>query len=145
MTQAKEDQKPKCEIIKDEIVKEIISFGDDRPNLAILAFVDMKPEHLAEMEKEAAKVGVDTHLYQCPDGADIEDVEAIIKCLNDDDMIDAILIEEPLPRELDMEELVSQVSADKDINFDLGSPDEEMRQALIFQNTLDRYKERKGR
>jgi methylenetetrahydrofolate dehydrogenase (NADP+)/methenyltetrahydrofolate cyclohydrolase len=144
MPQAKEEKKTKCEMIKDEIVKEIISFGDDRPNLAILAFAELKPDYLVDLEKEAKRVGVDTHLYQCPIGVDDEEVEAMIMCLNDDEMIDAILIEEPLPREMDMEELVSQIKADKDINYDLGAPDEDMRQALIFQNTLDRFKERRG-
>jgi len=117
--------------IKDEIVKEVIkenegegdlskdkAKADKRPNLAIVLiggredsklYVDLK-------EKEAKKVGVDTHLYKLPEDAEEEKIKEVIKHLNEDPLIDGILLQLPLPNHLNTDEIVATINPAKDVD-----------------------------
>lgn len=120
-----------AEKIKDEIVKEIIELdktsspgnkklglAENRPNLAIILvgeredsklYVDMK-------EKEAKKVGIDTHLYKCPSDIPEQEIFRIIDCLNKDDLIDAILVQLPLPKGFDTDSIIAAIDPAKDVD-----------------------------
>jgi methylenetetrahydrofolate dehydrogenase (NADP+) / methenyltetrahydrofolate cyclohydrolase len=94
------DGKSIADKVKDEIVVETIKLaqaGSVRPNLAIILvgeredsklYVDLK-------QKEAFKVGIDTHLYKFSENALEEEILETIKFLNTDQEIDAILIQLP--------------------------------------------------
>jgi len=119
------DGKNLAEKIKDEIVKEIVKLNGGRPenclirpNLAIVLIGEREDSriYVARKEAEAKKVGIDTHLYKC--GAEISEGELleIIKCLNEDDSIDAILVQLPLPAKIDTDTIIMSVDSIKDVD-----------------------------
>jgi methylenetetrahydrofolate dehydrogenase (NADP+)/methenyltetrahydrofolate cyclohydrolase len=110
--------------IKDEIVKDVEKYcqatkiNGQRPNLAIILigkredsclYVDLK-------EKEAKKVGIDTHLYRCPENITEGEVLDMIEHLNKDSLIDAILVQLPLPKGFDTDGIIRAIDPIKDVD-----------------------------
>ena len=107
-----------AEAIKDKIVKQIVELNGDRPNLAIVLigsrtdsklYVDLK-------EKEAKKVGIDTHIYRCEKSTEEEEIINTIECLNKDTSIDAILVQLPLPRGYNTDKIIKTIDPTKDVD-----------------------------
>lgn len=143
------------EIIKDEVVKEIVSLNDGRamdvqirPNLALLMIGDdeKSAEFIDGIEKEAIRVGIDTHTYVCPKDSDAEEIEAMIFCLNEDELIDGVFMSLPLPNGFDEEMIRSLIDPDKDLTYLLeGSKDKiSLQEAKLFRAVLDNFKMRRG-
>jgi len=112
------DGKKLAEKIKDEIVEEIIKLKGARPNLAII-LVGERPDselYVSIKEREAKKVGIDTHLYRCPENISELEILEMIKCLNDDKTIDAILVQLPLPAAIDTDTIIMALDPEKDVD-----------------------------
>ena len=118
------DGKKIADRIKDEIVAEILKannnniHADDRPHLAIV-LVGSRPDselYVSLKEREAKKVGVDTTLYRLPENASEAELEEVIKFLNGDENIDAILLQLPLPKTMDTDRIVSLMDPLKDVD-----------------------------
>lgn len=104
--------------IKDQIAQTVFALNGQHPNLAII-LVGERPDseiYVHHKQTEAKKVGIDTHLYECP--ADISQAEllATINFLNQDPLIDGILLQLPLPAHLDTDKLVNAIATDKDVD-----------------------------
>lgn len=113
------DGKKIAERVKDKVTKEIFALNGPRPNLAIVLvgeradsvmYVDMK-------EKEAKKVGVDTHLYKCEEDVSEKELLEMIECLNKDEIVDAILVQLPLPDGIDTDKIIQAIDPRKDVDF----------------------------
>ena len=89
-----------------------------RPNLAIILIGNREDSDLyvGLKEKEAKKVGIDTHLYKYADGISEKEILDSINYLNNDDCIDAILIQLPLPKRLDTDKIINSIKKEKDID-----------------------------
>lgn len=125
------DGRALAEKIKDGIVKEIAALDklpapdkkkpgliSQRPNLAIILVGD-RPDsalYVNLKEREAKKVGIDTHVYRC--AADIPEREIFdtIDFLNRDDLIDAILVQLPLPAGFDTDGIIRAIDPRKDVD-----------------------------
>jgi len=117
-----------AEKIKDQIVKEIKELNnlpkdktncpDVRPNLAIILIGEREDSKLYVnlKEKEAKKIGIDTHLYKCQAGTSQQEILDLINYLNKDELIDAILVQLPLPAGLDTDTIVKAISPNKDVD-----------------------------
>jgi methylenetetrahydrofolate dehydrogenase (NADP+) / methenyltetrahydrofolate cyclohydrolase len=112
------DGKLLAEKIKDQVAKEIYELKGPRPNLAIILvgeredsvlYVDLK-------EKEAKKVGIDTHIYRCPADISEQEIYATIDFLNKDETIDAILVQLPLPKGYDTDGIILAIDPKKDVD-----------------------------
>lgn len=112
------DGKALSEKIKDEIVNEVKKMGDERPNLAIVLVGEREDSkiYVELKEKQAKLVGVDTHTYNCDEEIAEEDLLGIIEYLNRDDLIDAILLQLPLPEHLDENKIVAAIDPNKDVD-----------------------------
>ncbi|MEA3398244.1 MAG: bifunctional 5,10-methylenetetrahydrofolate dehydrogenase/5,10-methenyltetrahydrofolate cyclohydrolase [Patescibacteria group bacterium] len=113
------DGRKLAEKIKDNIVKEIIKLGDNkRPNLAIILIGERKDSKLYVdlKEKEAKKVGIDTHVYRCLSDTPEPEIFEMIDCLNKDDLIDAILVQLPLPIGFDTDGIILAIDPAKDVD-----------------------------
>ncbi len=117
--------------IKDEIVKDILEFNKqnrdleqtkadapDRPDLAIILinnredsciYVDLK-------QREAQKVGIDTHLYKHAPNITTKEVVDVIKYLNNDPKIDGIFVQLPLLKHLDTDQIIDSIDSQKDVD-----------------------------
>lgn len=107
-----------AEKIKDDIVAEILKLEGKRPNLAIILIGDREDSRLyvALKEKEAKKVGIDTHIYRCPAAVSQAEIIAMIECLNNDELIDAILVQLPLPADFDTDKIIKAIDPTKDVD-----------------------------
>lgn len=114
-----------AEKIKDEVVKEIAGektgdklLSSPRPNLAIILVGgrDDSELYVGLKEKEAKKVGIDTHLYKCDENIAEQELLDIIKYLNNDNLVDAILLQLPLPKNLDTDKIIAAIDPEKDVD-----------------------------
>ena len=93
------DGKKIAERVKDEIAQEIYYFKGLRPNLAII-LVGERPDskmYVSLKEREAKKVGVDTHIYRLDADINEDELLKVISFLNNDELVDGILVQLPLP------------------------------------------------
>lgn len=125
------DGKALAEKIKGGIVKEIAAMDKEnapgpkkpglvcgRPNLAIILVGDRADSELyvTLKEKEAKKVGIDTHVYRCANNIPEREIFDIIDYLNNDDLIDAILVQLPLPDGYNTDGLILAIDPAKDVD-----------------------------
>lgn len=107
-----------AEEIKDTITETIYQLGGPRPNLAII-LVGQRPDsqiYVRLKQEEAKKVGIDTHLYDCPKNISQAELLETIQFLNNDPLIDGILLQLPLPQQLDTDILVNAIDPNKDVD-----------------------------
>jgi methylenetetrahydrofolate dehydrogenase (NADP+)/methenyltetrahydrofolate cyclohydrolase len=118
------DGKKIADKIKDEIVADILfhnasdAFCSQRPSLAIL-LVGNRPDsslYVSLKEREAKKVGVDTNLYCFSVSCSEKELEETISFLNNDNSIDGILLQLPLPDGFNTDRIVSLISPEKDVD-----------------------------
>ncbi len=107
-----------AEKIKDEIVEEIVKLNGPRPNLAIILVGEREDSKLYVQlkEKEAKKVGIDTHAYRCAAATKEEEIITAIEHLNNDQLIDAILVQLPLPAGLNTDKIIKAIKPAKDVD-----------------------------
>lgn len=120
------DGKKIAERLKDEIAQEIYHFQGLKPNLAIILVGD-RPDskmYVSLKEREAVKVGIDTHIYRLDADISEEELLKTISFLNNDEMIDGILIQLPLPEKFNTEKIIESLDPEKDVDgFHSAHPD----------------------
>lgn len=99
------------------IRKEIIE-QDLHPNLAIILVGNDPASHLyVSLKKKACeKVGATLHTYLLPESTTQQELEETITFLNNDQTIDAILLQLPLPAHLNEESAINTLSPQKDVD-----------------------------
>ncbi len=101
----------------DLIRAQIIDF-DRPPSLAVVLVGDDYASHLYVKlkEKAAKKSGIDFHKYFLDASASQKDVVTTVEFLKDDDDIDGILIQLPLPQGFDTPSIISAMGEKKDVD-----------------------------
>jgi methylenetetrahydrofolate dehydrogenase (NADP+) / methenyltetrahydrofolate cyclohydrolase len=79
----------------------------DRPDSAL---------YVALKEKEAKKVGIDTHVYRCASDTPEPEIFSLINYLNKDNLIDAILVQLPLPDGFNTDGIIMAIDPAKDVD-----------------------------
>jgi len=112
------DGKAIAEKVKDSIAKNIYELSGPRPNLAIILAGDREDSalYVSLKEREAKKVGIDTHLYRLNNQDNAADLLALIDFLNHDDSIDGILVQLPLPDKFNTEQIIAALDPQKDVD-----------------------------
>ncbi len=87
-----------------------------QPGLAIILVGNDSPSQTyVRLKKEAAeRIGIQFHLYTFPEDAKSKTIEETIQWLNNDEDVDGILIQLPLPAHLDENVLVNKILPSKD-------------------------------
>ncbi len=115
-----------AEKVKDNLVKQIYKLDGLRPNLAIILVGEREDSKLYVnlKEKEAKKVGIDTHTYHLDKDVDENELIRVIEYLNQDSLIDAILLQLPLPKKFSTNKIINTIKKEKDVDgFRLDHPD----------------------
>lgn len=108
-----------AEKVKDKIALEVfeaIKNGESRPSLAII-LVGSRPDsklYVSLKEREAKKLGIDAYLYELDEQATEGEIIETIKFLNNDNTIDSILVQLPLPENIDTDKVMSVLDPKKD-------------------------------
>ena len=107
-----------AERVKDVIAKEIFECNGPRPNLAIILVGEREDSKLyvSLKQREAVKVGVDTHLYELDEKTSEEELLKVIKFLNNDETVDGILVQLPLPAHLNTDKIIATMYPNKDVD-----------------------------
>ena len=112
------DGKKIAEKVKDDITKGVFALKGLRPNLAIILIGEREDSKLyvSLKEKEGVKVGIDTHVYRLAENISEGEVLEVIDFLNKDEKIDGILLQLPLPKNLDTNKIIKAINPKKDVD-----------------------------
>lgn len=107
--------------LKQEIKDKIdgcLALGYRAPQLAVV-LVGNDPASLSYVkgkEKACQQVGVVSTTYTLEENTTFDQVKALIETLNNDETVDGILLQLPLPNGLDSEVLINTIAPDKDVD-----------------------------
>jgi len=115
------DGKAIAERIRGEIAQSVAQMKAAHgvvPGLATVLVGDNPASHsYVRMKRKAcADAGIESLPHELPGNASQEEVEALVRRLNDDPRVHGILVQLPLPRHLDEERVLSLVSLHKDVD-----------------------------
>jgi 5,10-methylene-tetrahydrofolate dehydrogenase/methenyl tetrahydrofolate cyclohydrolase len=99
-------------------VEELIAAGGPRPGLAtVLVGENPASQTYVRMKQKAcAEVGIESFGHTLSDQASQEEVETLVKQLNEDPSVHGILVQLPLPAGLDEEAILRAISIEKDVD-----------------------------
>ncbi|HEX9093061.1 MAG TPA: bifunctional methylenetetrahydrofolate dehydrogenase/methenyltetrahydrofolate cyclohydrolase FolD [Coriobacteriia bacterium] len=84
----------------------VVLVGDDP---ASQSYVNMK-------ERDCERIGIRSYDHRLPAGTAQSDLDALVDALNADPEVHGILVQQPLPSHLDVEEVVARIAAAKDVD-----------------------------
>lgn len=119
------DGKAVAAAVKDEVAG-AVSGLDYTPGLATVLVGDDPASHsyVRGKRKDAEQVGIRSFHHELPDSISQEELESLIDGLNMNDEVDGILVQLPLPGDLDSEAVVERIDPSKDVDglhpFSLG-------------------------
>ena len=106
--------------IKQEVAEEVKALGSQgvRPGLAavLVGHVAASEIYVASKVKTCGELGLYSDLITPPDTVTTEEMLDLVRALNDRGDIDGILIQLPLPKQVDAKFLLDSVSPDKDVD-----------------------------
>jgi 5,10-methylene-tetrahydrofolate dehydrogenase/methenyl tetrahydrofolate cyclohydrolase len=99
-------------------VEELIQAGGHRPGLAtVLVGENPASQTYVRMKQRACEeVGIESFGHILSEDASQEEVETLVKQLNDDPNVHGILVQLPLPAGLDEEAILRAISIEKDVD-----------------------------
>lgn len=145
--------------IHEELKAELAQLKFDRPPCVAFIRVGEDPASVSYVKKKgrvAGEIGIESRLHVLPESTSQDELNALIDTLNADDNVDAVLIQAPLPKQLNERDTFNRVRADKDVdgfsNANLGFLCQEDPRAFVactpagIMELLDRAKvETKGK
>ncbi|MEA4908395.1 MAG: bifunctional methylenetetrahydrofolate dehydrogenase/methenyltetrahydrofolate cyclohydrolase FolD [Anaerolineaceae bacterium] len=101
-----------------QAVEKRVQSGKIRPGLATVLVGDDPASHVYVRSKIKAceEVGIESIGHQLPATAAQQDVEDLVKSLNEDPRVHGILVQLPLPRGLDEQRVLNAISIEKDVD-----------------------------
>ena len=107
--------------VRDEVaakVAERVAAGKSKPTLATVLVGERMDSatYVASKQKACAELGMGSVSHNLPSDISQEDLEKLIKSLNDDKSVHGILVQLPLPAHLNEERLLQLVSIEKDVD-----------------------------
>lgn len=105
--------------IHEELKAELANLKFDRRPCVAFIRVGEDPasvSYVKKKERVAGEIGIESRLHILPEDTNQEDLNALIDRLNNDDAVDAILIQAPLPKQLNERDTFNRVRADKDVD-----------------------------
>ena len=101
-----------------EKVAQLADAGKRLPKLVVILVGD-NPASLSYVtgkEKACKEVGMDSDLIKLPAETTQTELEALIQQLNEDDNVDGILVQLPLPKHLDEDAILEKIDPSKDVD-----------------------------
>ena len=115
------DGKKEAAILRDKIKKEIdsIKFKNSKvPGLTVILIGDFAPSqiYVKNKEKNAKEVGINSEVIRYPKDITEQEVLKKIKELNNSDDVSGILVQLPLPNQIDKEKIINAIDPKKDVD-----------------------------
>ncbi len=107
--------------IKDEIkteVAQMIDKGDDTPHLvAIIVGEDPASQtYVASKERASKAVGITSTIYKYPADTTEEDLLKAVDFVNNDDDVDGLIVQLPLPDHINVDKVIDHIDPKKDVD-----------------------------
>ena len=115
------DGKKEAEIIRNEIKREISEIKKKTgktPSLSVILIGDFAPSliYVRNKEKSAKEVGINSEIIRYPKNVSEKDILQKIDELNKDDKISGILVQLPLPSQINKEKIINAINPSKDVD-----------------------------
>ena len=105
--------------IKDELKTEVQKLKSEGKNVC-LAVVQVGDDpastvYVNNKKKACAYIGIESRSYELPESTSEEELTALVEELNEDDGVNGILVQLPLPSHIDEDRIIRTLSPDKDM------------------------------
>ena len=115
------DGKKEAQLFRDEIKKEIESIKSKNnkvPSLSVILIGDYAPSqiYVKNKEKNAKEVGINSKVIKYSKDVSEQEVLNKIKELNDNDAVSGILVQLPLPSQINKEKIINTINPLKDVD-----------------------------
>lgn len=115
------DGKAIAEKIRSELttdVAQMVSEGKQRPGLATVLVGDNPASevYVRMKQKACAQAGIESFGFNLPKSSSQEEVEGLVRELNEDPRVNGILVQLPLPSGLDEERVLNAIDLEKDVD-----------------------------
>ena len=115
------DGKKEAQLFRDEIKKEIESIKSKNnkvPSLSVILIGDYAPSqiYVKNKEKNAKEVGINSKVIKYSKDVSEQEVLNKIKELNDNDAVSGILVQLPLPPQINKEKIINTINPLKDVD-----------------------------
>ena len=106
--------------IKDEVKNEVLALKNKGINVC-LAVVQVGNDpassvYVKNKKKACEYTGIESRAYELPYDTTEEELVSLVEELNKDDSVNGILVQLPLPEEIDEERIIMTISPDKDVD-----------------------------
>lgn len=115
------DGKEIAKSLREQVAAEVArrtAAGKPQPTLATVLVGD-RPDsaaYVASKQKACAELGMGSVSHHLPGDASQQEVEALVKSLNDDPKIHGILVQLPMPSHIDEERVLQLINIEKDVD-----------------------------
>jgi len=115
------DGKAIAKNVREQVAAEVAcrtAAGKPQPTLATVLVGD-RPDsaaYVASKQKACAELGMGSVSHHLPGDASQQEVEALVKSLNDDPKIHGILVQLPMPSHIDEERVLQLINIEKDVD-----------------------------
>lgn len=115
------DGKKISDEIKAEIVKEVLKIKDNDGKIPHLAAVlvgndGASETYVASKHKSCHEVGFDSSIYKYPENITEKELLEAINFINNDDEIDGYIVQLPLPKHINVDNILMAVNTQKDVD-----------------------------
>jgi len=115
------DGKKEAQLLREEIKKEIDSIKSKNnkvPSLTVILIGDYAPSqiYVKNKEKNAKEVGINSEVVRYSKEVTEQEVLNKIKELNDNDAVSGILVQLPLPPQINKEKIINAIDPTKDVD-----------------------------
>ena len=106
--------------IKDELKAEVAQLREAGENIC-LAVVQVGNDpassvYVNNKKKACAYIGIDSEAYELEESTSEEELLALVERLNEEEHINGILVQLPLPKHIDEDKVIRAISPDKDVD-----------------------------
>ncbi len=114
------DGKKISQEIKDELKEQVAALREEGKEIA-LAVIQVGEDpassvYVGNKKKACAYIGIRSESYELPESTAQEELIALIERLNQDDKINGILVQLPLPKHIDEDAVIKAIAPSKDVD-----------------------------
>jgi len=115
------DGKKEAAVLRDKIKKEIESIKSKTnkvPGLTVILIGDFAPSqiYVRNKEKNSKEVGINSEVVKYPKEVTEQEVLKKIELLNNDNNVSGILVQLPLPAQINKEKVINAIDPKKDVD-----------------------------
>ena len=115
------DGKKEAELLREDIKKEILKIKKSKnkvPGLTVILIGNYTPSqiYVKNKEKNSKEVGMNSDVIKYSDDVSEKEILNKIKELNNDQNVSGILVQLPLPKQIDKEKIINSIHPSKDVD-----------------------------